>query len=630
MVGELKKYSCDRCGNSFKTNYKRSLLRHIKNIHEGDVKKVMLKEEKRVRGGTHKCQEIAWCTYVTTDLRNLSRHIQTKHRYKRLKKCLYCNYQTTSTEKLKSHKKEHKDEVLARHNCSVCNLAFMNIESFENHLNEHHPTSDSFELIQTAFSKKLRVYCRNVRKKAADPTCLWSVFEDFKLLCRRISAKEFPVFRTNICMYGVFEKSSPNDEEKETEVFVLKSTHFTIKPFSKLKKIWAAVINQFDDRIENLLMKGSGYTLTEVLKIHVEIAEKRALRYSCQDPQFKADIATEAIDGKKHLINVQNSKYNCFLTCLAFHCLKNQKIYSSDASENEGYYDDFINSLNFTNTGIYPPYQKPVGINQMKKLLKANKKLLENLQINIFGLLSTKNQEIYACETGMGKRESDNILNLLSIPLQNIEGLEKGEKVKTQQHLVVISDLDTFMAQKTGRKGGNRTRRKLCLKCFNFFKNDFNLKKHKLSCNNPQGQAETMPEKGEQIEFDGWNKKFQSNVTGFLDFETVQIDDPKNPEIKTLKAYQYSLLFVDKFNDILFEKREFSKEGKAGEMCLDTLLEIEDQLFSHARRTKKMRMSESDMIKAKRAKTCHICEKEFQEDEKKVRDHCHYSSKFLG
>ena len=32
-----KKYSCDRCG--LKTNHKRSLLRHIKNIHEGDVDK---------------------------------------------------------------------------------------------------------------------------------------------------------------------------------------------------------------------------------------------------------------------------------------------------------------------------------------------------------------------------------------------------------------------------------------------------------------------------------------------------------------------------------------------------------------------------------------------------------------
>ena len=186
------------------------------------------------------------------------------------------------------------------------------------------------------------------------------------------------------------------------------------------------------------------------------------------------------------------------------------------------------------------------------------------------------------------------------------------------------------MAQKTGEKGCNRTRRKLCLQCFNFFKNDFTLKKHKLSCNNPRGQAETMPEEGDEIEFNGWNKKFQSDVVGFLDFETVQVDDPENPEIKILKAYQYSLVFVDKLNNLLFKKRGFSKEGKAGEMCLDTLLKIENQLFSHARRTKEMKMSKRDATKAKRAKTCHICEKGFLEDEKKVQDHCHYTSKFLG
>ena len=139
-----------------------------------------------------------------------------------------------------------------------------------------------------------------------------------------------------------------------------------------------------------------------------------------------------------------------------------------------------------------------------------------------------------------------------------------------------------------------------------------------------------MPEEGDQIESNSWNKKFQSDVTGFLDFETVQVDDPENPEIKILKASQYSLVFVDKLNNLLFEKREFSKEGKAGEMFLDTLLEIENRLFSHARRTKKMKMSKRDTIKAKTAKTCHICEKEFLEDEKKVRDHCHYTSKFLG
>ena len=606
-----KKYSCDRCG--LKTNHKWSLLRHIKNIHEGDVDK-----EKKV---LYKCKELDGCTYRTNDLRNFKRHIQARHRLKRLKKCMYCNYQTTSTEKLRSHKREHKNECLARHHCSVCKLVFSDSESFENHLNKRHPKSKDFELIQTAFSKKLRVYCRNIREKAADTRCLWESFKDFKLLCRRISVKEFPVFRLNISMYGIFEKSSPddNDEEKETEVFILKSTHFTVKPSSKLKNIWTAVINQFDDRIENLLMKGSGYSLKEVMKIHVEIAEKKALRYSCQDKEFKPDIATENIYGKKHLINV-DSQYNCFLACLAYHFMQRYKKLSED---------DFVNGLNFTDTGIYPPYQKPIGINQIKKLLKANKELLENLQVNIFGLYSTENQEIYAYETGIGKRQSENVLNLLSIPVHKNEVLKKKKKVKTQQHLVVISDLNAFMSQKTG-KNYNQTKRKLCLKCLNFFKNDFTLKKHKLSCSNPRGQVEAMPKEGERIEFNSWHKKFPSDVVGFLDFETVQIDDPENPEIKTLKAYQYSLVFTDKLNNLLFEKREFSEQGKAGDMCLDTLLEIEDQLFSHARRIKKMKMTESDCIKAKKAKTCHICEQEFQKGEEKVRDHCHYSSKFLG
>ena len=211
---DVKKYSCDRCsGKAFKTNHRWSLLRHIKNIHEGDVNQVTYKEEKlkenskkKVQGGVHKCQEVAYCTYKTTDLWNLKRHIQAKHRLKRLKKYLYCDYQTISGEKLRSHKKEHKSEVLARHHCSVCKLAFSDSESFENHLNKHHPKNGNFEMIQTAFSNQLRVYCRNVRQKAADTACLWAVFEDFKLLCRRILAKEFPVFKANICMYGVFKK----------------------------------------------------------------------------------------------------------------------------------------------------------------------------------------------------------------------------------------------------------------------------------------------------------------------------------------------------------------------------------------------------------------------------------------
>ena len=96
-------------------------------------------------------------------------------------------------------------------------------------------------------------------------------------------------------------------------------------------------------------------------------------------------------------------------------------------------------------------------------------------------------QKIYAFEIGMGKRESENILNLLSIPLEDVHGLEESVKVKTQQHLVVINNLNKFMLQKEGIRGGKYSRRKLCMKCLNFFRDDENLKKHKLACNNPRG-----------------------------------------------------------------------------------------------------------------------------------------------
>lgn len=617
-----KNYSCDRCG--LKVGHKRSLLRHIKNIHESDVDR-----GKKV----YKCQELEGCTYRTNHIANYRKHIQSRHRMRRLKKCLYCDFKTVNTELLRRHKLEHNNECLARYHCSVCKLVFSDSESFENHLNERHPKSNDFELIQQAFSKKLRVYGRNIREKGADTQCLKDVFKDFKLLCRRISAEEFPVFRLNVCMIGIFEKSSPdgNEEEKETDTFLLKSTHFTVKPHSRLKNIWTAVMNQFDDRIENLLMKGSGYSLTEVLKLHIEISSKPPLRYSCQDKEFRPEIATENIYGKKHLFNV-DSDYNCFLSCLGHHVGK-LTFTEPDAmevevdSENHFRFDDFLNSLDFTGTGINPPYQEPIGINQIKRLLKANKKLLGDLQVNIFGLYSIEKQEIYAYETGIGKRETDNVLNLLSIPVHKNYLLKEKKKVKTQQHLVIIKDLNAFMKQKTGK---SRTSRKLCLKCLNYFKNDFYLKKHKLSCNNPRGQVEAMPEEGEKIEFNSWHKKSPAEVVGFLDFETVQVNDEENPEVKTLKAYQYSLVFVDKFDKLLFEKREFSEEGKAGDMCLETLLQIEQRLFSHARRSKEMKMTKSDWIKSREAKTCHICEQDFYESEEKVRDHCHYSSKFLG
>ena len=74
-----------------------------------------------------------------------------------------------------------------------------------------------------------------------------------------------------------------------------------------------------------------------------------------------------------------------------------------DTSNHKLLYKNFIESLDYTDSGIFPPYNKPVGIKKMKKLLKQNKKILGNLEVNIFGLLDSK---IYAFEIGMGAKKS--------------------------------------------------------------------------------------------------------------------------------------------------------------------------------------------------------------------------------
>ena len=101
-------------------------------------------------------------------------------------------------------------------------------------------------------------------------------------------------------------------------------------------------------------------------------------------------------------------KYVCKICCPVFVevFLPNliQKISNpSDAAINEREYNSFLSKLDYLDAKITHPHDKPLSINQMKKILKSNKKTLKNLQVNIFGWLSGN---IYTYEHEMGARKS--------------------------------------------------------------------------------------------------------------------------------------------------------------------------------------------------------------------------------
>ena len=204
------------------------------------------------------------------------------------------------------------------------------------------------------------------------------------------------------------------------------------------------------------------------------------------------------------------------------------------------------------------------------------------------------------------------------------------EYKKTEDHCVYIDDLTQFVKFRSSKPSTSTSYRELCVKCMSFFKTPKSLKLHKLSCLNPGGQAEFFVNPGERISFKNWNRKFMNTIVGFLDFETIQVSDDYDPDVKTLKAYHYSLIFVDKQGKLLYEYRGFDIGGNAGEAAIDKLLEMESRLLAEAQKNVSMKLTEEDVKKVKSATKCLICEESFTEECTPVRDHDHYTGTFLG
>ena len=251
-MADEKMFSCERC--QYKTKRKSNLLRHITHIHEGE------KKSRKI----YLCTEGGDCKYQTTVPRNMRRHIFNKHKTKTQIKCDLCNFSTSSRAFFRKHQSKHKGESVAINSCSLCKVSFEDEAEFQKHLDESHPKQTEFHLINAAFRKKYRIYQQNMRMKSVDTTCLWKIFDGFKKLSKRIISEEFPVFQLFVVVFGVFEKIDPNPDDSEREVFGLKSMPYIIKPHTSLKRVWTTIITNLDDRIENLLLRGSGWALSEV------------------------------------------------------------------------------------------------------------------------------------------------------------------------------------------------------------------------------------------------------------------------------------------------------------------------------------------------------------------------------
>ena len=68
-----------------------------------------------------------------------------------------------------------------------------------------------------------------------------------------------------------------------------------------------------------------------------------------------------------------------------------------------------------------------------------------------------------------------------------------------------------------------------------------------------------------------------------------------------------SLIFTDIEGRLLFEERRFSPEGKAAELLVDSLLNIEEQLMQQLNRDMGMKITKEVEKTLAKQTHCHIC-----------------------
>ena len=202
---------------------------------------------------------------------------------------------------------------------------------------------------------------------------------------------------------------------------------------------------------------------------------------------------------------------------------------------------------------------------------------------------------------------------------------------ENKSHYVYIKDFDRFMFHKTK----NKNKKYFCKSCLQCFSCKNVLTKHKEVCLSINGAQSVRLEKG-TIEFKNYFKQILVPFKFYADFECI-LKSVESYEGFCSKKYQdhvfcsfaYKLACVDdRFSKLIVVYR--------GENADYKFIEASFTEYKYCKKVMKKHFNKNLIITAEEDKqfqssnTYWICEKLIEDDDEKVRDHCHITGKFRG
>jgi len=543
-------------------------------------------------------------------------------------KCVSCESKFTRKCNLEKHfNRKHLGGEKIVKNCFLCGQLFPSDEVLDDHIQNYHKPSEYFVRKESAFKRAGVIYYYIYNSNIITPSEAQNTFiknEIKKVIYHEALQKNVVKFSLVFLADMVMRDSKNNVAARAPNYFRSKSYTAAITNKDAIKN---HILNAIEDQLINIdsfINNGSNWIFHKAIAMDIEIGGVNPIFIGSNNKNIVVDI--RHIKNKKHLVNVPSKENKCFLYCIA-ESLYGCKIKDKSSTK---YYEKYLNLFDVDGIDF------PITLKHIRKFVQKNEKL--DLSINIL-FLSGKN--IYPLECGIGAGRT--IVNLLSIP---IEGEEKAE-----YHFLVIKNLDKFLSKvyRSDEKRNYYENAFYCPNCFNKFTTKQCREKHVRNCFLQKGQIEKIPSEkdgNDKIFFTKYENQFFQDIVGYLDFECSMNKIEDICDIcKTIrckcdmsytcidheqKAMGFTFFVVNKENEMLCFKT-FSGEN-AGVVFLDYLFEQEKTwIFNYLHKIKPMRdLTDEEIILFETSEKCYICNRDFSEDDPKVRDHDHSDSFFIS
>lgn len=509
--------------------------------------------------------------------------------------------------------------------CLLCGQIFQTAADIHQHYKTFHKPSAKFYEKESAFRKSVITYRYNFNHDVTNfQYGQRQILPNIHQLLS-IEAGKKTLIKTSLIYICEMSMVDHVGEKITTTLIPFRASSFLTNANSKqmLKRNILKSFKLQENELEQFSNSGSNWTFNRAVAFDVEISAMRPVLIGGCEKFSEADrISIRSIKNNRFLYNPQNKNNKCFLYNV-FHFMKEKSptIYKSKT------FHQFEKSLNLQSISF------PISILHIKKFCSQNKHL--NLKINI--LYRQTDGNIFPYEYGIGT--GNLTLNLLMIK-------RNPHDLYVINHFLRITHIDKFLRDVYTNDKKTKSYKKCftCLNCLNSFSLQKNFLQHEKICSLNKPRKEVMSDETE-IRFKNFKNQHPLEYIAFLDFECIL---PPNSEpcneclhlrckcdrsfthvISNQEPIAYSFIVLDPDNRIIHEKTYSGKA--ASKHLIDHLLQQEKQwisnLFSQFKELSLKPLEEKNFFQSI---SCYLCNKPFNNNVIKCRDHCHFSGKYLG